>query len=384
MQEFFEFSLGARVLYKQGLAHELGDLAAGLGAQRAFVIADHGVAAVGLLEPVIAGLQSHIEVVGTYTDVPANSSVQSVMEAASAAREVATDLIVAVGGGSPIDTAKAVRIVLTHGGHLLDYQGYNVLESVLTPMIVVPTTAGTGSEVTAFAVIRDEEADLKISFASPFLVPNIAVLDPALTASLPPRLTAATGMDALSHAIETYVATENNPLSDSLALHAIDLISNHLRDAVRNGGDLEARGQLLIASCMAGIAFSNSFLGAVHALSHAVGGKFAVHHGTLNALFLPHVMRYNSSYAAERYVRIAKALGVNAGGRSNEEVIADGIAAVHTLVAECNLPTTLREVGVPEETLEELAAIALVDGAIYHNPRVATEAELLEILRAAW
>jgi alcohol dehydrogenase len=191
-------------------------------------------------------------------------------------------------------------------------------------------------------------------------------------------------MDALSHAIETYVATENNPLSDSLALHAIDLISNHLRDAVRNGGDLEARGQLLIASCMAGIAFSNSFLGAVHALSHAVGGKFAVHHGTLNALFLPHVMRYNSSYAAERYVRIAKALGVNAGGRSNEEVIADGIAAVHTLVAECNLPTTLREVGVPEETLEELAAIALVDGTIYHNPRVATEAELLEILRAAW
>jgi alcohol dehydrogenase len=251
-------------------------------------------------------------------------------------------------------------------------------------MIAVPTTAGTGSEVTAFAVIRDEDADLKVSFASPFLVPSVAVLDPALTASLPPRLTAATGMDALSHAIETYVATENNPLSDSLALHAIDLISNHLRDAVRNGGDVEARGQLLIASCMAGIAFSNSFLGAVHALSHAVGGKFAVHHGTLNALFLPHVMRYNSSYAADRYVRIAKALGVNAGGRSNEEVIADGIAAVHTLVAECNLPTTLREVGVPEETLEELAAIALVDGTIYHNPRVATEEELLGILREAW
>lgn len=384
MQEFFEFSLGARVLYKHGLANELGDLAAGLGARRAFIIADHGVAAVGLLKPVIAGLQTHLEVVGTYTDVPANSSVASVMEAAAAAREVAADLIVAVGGGSPIDTAKAVRIVLTLGGHLLEYQGYNVLESALAPMIAVPTTAGTGSEVTSFAVIRDEEADLKVTFASNFLVPNIAVLDPALTASLPPRLTAATGMDALSHAIETFVSTENSPFSDGLALLAIDLISSHLRDAVRDGTNMEARGQLLLASCMAGIAFSNSFLGIVHALSHAVGGKFAVHHGTLNAIFLPPVMRFNSGVAPDRYVRIAKALGVNAGGRTNEEVIADGVAAVYTLVAECGLPTTLREVGVPEDALTELAEIALTDGAIYHNPRVATEEELLEMLREVW
>ncbi len=384
MQEFFEFSLGARVLYKHGLASELGDLAADLGVRRAFIIADPGVAAVGLLEPVIAGLQSQVEVVGVYTDVPANSSVHSVMAGATAAREAEADLLIAVGGGSPIDTAKAIRIVLTHNGHLLDYQGYNVLDRALVPLIVVPTTAGTGSEVTSFAVIRDEDADLKVTFASNFLVPTIAVLDPALTTSLPPRLTAATGMDAMSHAIETYVSTENSPFSDSLALHAIDLISTHLRDAVRDGANMEARGQLLLASCMAGIAFSNSFLGIVHALSHAVGGKFAVHHGTLNAIFLPPVMRFNSSIAPDRYVRIARAIGVNAGGRSNEEVIADGIAAVYTLVAECGLPTTLREVGVPEEALPELATIALVDGAIYHNPRVATEAELLTMLHEVW
>jgi alcohol dehydrogenase len=384
MQEFFEFSLGARVLYKRGLAYELGDLAAGLGAQRAFIIADHGVAAVGLLEPVIAGLQKHIEVVGAYTDVPANSSVESVMEAASAARDVQADLVVAVGGGSPIDTAKAVRIVLTHGGHLLDYQGYHVIDSPLVPMIVVPTTAGTGSEVTTFAVIRDHANDLKITFSSHYLVPNMAVLDPAMTVSLPPRLTAATGMDALSHAIETYVSSENSPFSDSLALHAIDIISTHLRDAVRDGANMEARGQLLIASTMAGLAFSNGFLGIVHALSHAVGGKFAVHHGTLNAIFLPPVMRFNSNFVPDRYVRIAKALGVNAGGRSNEAVVADGIASVHTLTTECGLPTTLREVGVTEGSLPELATTALVDIAIYTNPQPATEEQLLEMLYEVW
>jgi alcohol dehydrogenase len=383
MQEFFEFSLGARVLYKRGLASELAEIASSLGSQRAFVIADAGVQAAGLLDPVLQGLQGNVALAGVFTDVPANSSVASVMTAATAAREAGADLVIAVGGGSPIDTAKAVRIVLTNGGDLLDYQGYNVLDAPLVPMIAVPTTAGTGSEATSFAVIRDETADLKVTFASTYLVPTVAVLDPALTSSLPPRLTAATGMDALSHAIETYVSTENSPFSDSLALHAIDLISTHLRDAVREGSD-EARGQMLLASCMAGIAFSNSFLGIVHALSHAVGGKFAVHHGTLNAIFLPPVMRFNSSIAPDRYVRIAKALGVNAGGRSNEAVIADGITAVFTLVSECGLPTTLREVGVPEAALPELAEIALVDGAIYHNPRVATEAELLAMLRGVW
>lgn len=384
MQEFFEFSLGARVLYKHGLAYELGDSAAEIGGSRAFLIADQGIAAAGLLAPVIQGLQSQVDIVGTYTDVPANSSVESVMDAATAARAANADLIVAVGGGSPIDTAKAVRIVLTHGGHLLDYQGYHVVNTPLVPMIAVPTTAGTGSEVTTFAVIRDTATDLKVTFSSHYLVPNLAILDPGMTTSLPPRLTAATGMDALSHAIETYVSSENSPFSDSLALHSIDMISTHLRDAVRDGGNLEARGQLLIASTMAGLAFSNSFLGIVHALSHAVGGKFAVHHGTLNAIFLPPVMRFNRSVAPDRYERISRALGVNAGGRTNEAVVADGIAAVQTLTTECGLPTTLREVGVLEEALPELAATALVDIAIYTNPQPATEEQLLAMLYEVW
>lgn len=381
MQEFFEYNLGARVLYQAGLSGDLAQVIEEMGA-RPFIITDKGVMAAGLLAPVLAGLTT--PPVGIYDDIPPNSSVKVVMEAAQAAREVGADMLIALGGGSPIDTAKGVRIVLTNGGHLLDYQGYNVIADRLMPMIAVPTTAGTGSEVTPFAVIRDEEQDLKLAFTSRFLVPDVAVLDPELTRSLPPRLSAATGMDALSHAIETFVSTENNPFSDSMALFAIDMIASHMRDSVHNGADIDARGQMLIASCMAGIACANSYFGVIHALSHAVGGLYPVHHGTLNSIFLPHGMRYNSAIVPDRYVRIARAMGVNAGGRSDEEVIADGVAAVATLAADCGLPTRLRDVDVPEDVLPQLASIALVDGAIFHNPRVAEEGELLELLRAAW
>ncbi|NNJ12415.1 iron-containing alcohol dehydrogenase [Chloroflexales bacterium ZM16-3] len=384
MQEFFEFGLGTRVLYKLGLATELGPVIEELGAQRAFIVADKGVVAAGLLDPIIAGLRESIEVVGVFDSVPANSSVAKVMEGAAAAAEGGADLIIAMGGGSPIDTAKAIRIVLTNGGHLLDYQGYNVISAPLTPMIAIPTTSGTGSEVTPFAVIRDEDQDVKLSFASRYLVPDVAVLDPLLTRSLPPMLTAATGMDALSHAIETFVSTENNPFSDGMALAAIDMIASHLRDAVQTGIDTDARSQMLIAACMAGMACANSYFGVIHALAHAVGGKFHVHHGTAISIFMPYGMRFNSAIVPDRYVRIAHAMGVNAGGRSDAEVIADGISAVATLASDCGVPTRLRDVGVSEEALPDLAATAMVDGAIYHNPRVATEEELLEILKEAW
>jgi alcohol dehydrogenase len=384
MQEYFEFALGARVLYKCGLARELGTTAVEQGGTRAFVVADKGVAAAGLLAPVLAGLEQGVAVAGVYDNVPANSSLETVNRAAAAAREAGADILVAVGGGSPIDTAKAMRLLLTLGGAVPDYEGYNVVSTPLMPMLAVPTTAGTGSEVTGIAVIKDEDEGRKISIVSSYLVPTLAVLDPELTLTLPPRLTAATGMDALSHAIETYVSTENNPFSDSLALAAIDMIATHLRDAVQVGNQIEPRKEMLLASCMAGIACSNSLFGVVHAFAHAIGGKYPVHHGTLNAIILPFGMEFNAPLAPERYVRIARAMGVNVGGRSDAEVIADGISAVRTLAADCGLPTRLRDVEVPEEALPELAALSIVEGAIFHNPRVATEEELLGLLRAMW
>lgn len=384
MQHFFEFSLGTRVLYQIGLAAELGQVISNaLPQRRAFIVADKGVINAGLLEPIKTGI-SPVEIVGLFDDVPANSSVAKVAEGAAAARDAGADLIIAVGGGSPIDTAKGIRILLTLGGTIPDYEGYNVIDTPLTPLVAIPTTAGTGSEVTPIAVILDETDQRKISIVSRYLTPDLAILDPLMTRTLPPHLTAATGMDALSHAIETYVSTENNPFSDSLALAAIDIIANYLRDAVHDGTNMEARSQLLIAATMAGIACGNSLFGVVHALSHAVGGKFPVHHGTANAIFLPPGMRFNSEVAPERYVRIARAMGVNVGGRNNAEVIADGITAVHTLTADCGLPTRLRDVGVPREALPELAGLAAVEPAIFNNPRPATPEQLLAMLEEVW
>lgn len=384
MQDFFEFGIGTRVLYKLGLAVELGPVIEELGVQRPFIIADQGVVGAGLLDPVLTSLQQSFATVGVFTDVPANSSVAVVMEIAAAAAAADTDVIIAIGGGSPMDTAKAVRIVLTHGGHLLDYQGYNVIPSALIPMVAIPTTGGTGSEVTPFAVIRDEEQEMKLSFASRYLAPDIAVLDPLLTRSLPPMLTAATGIDALSHAVETFVSTENTPFSDGLALTAITMIGDSLRQAVQHGDDLEARGQMLMAACMAGMACANSYFGIIHALAHAVGGRFHLHHGTAISIFMPHGMRFNSEFLPERYLRIAHALGVSASGRSEDEMVVLGIEAVAALARDCGLPMRLRDVGIPEDALPDLAATALIDGAIFHNPRVASEEDLFAILQAAW
>ncbi|WP_129626899.1 iron-containing alcohol dehydrogenase [Candidatus Oscillochloris fontis] len=384
MQEFFEFGIGTRVLYKHGLAHELGSVIEELGAQRPFIIADKGVVGAGLIEPILTGINAHSEVAGIFDAVPANSSVSVVMECAAAASAAAADLIIAIGGGSPLDTAKAVRIILTFGGHLLDYQGYNVIPDRLIPMIAIPTTSGTGSEVTPYAVIRDEEQDLKLSFASRYLLPDVAILDPLLTRTLPPMLTAATGIDALSHAIETFVSTENSPFSDGLALTAINLIGTHLRTAVQQGENMEARSQMLIAACMAGMACANSYFGVIHAMAHAVGGKFHAHHGTAISICMPHGMRFNSEVEPERYLRIAQALGVSREGRSDAEVIAAGIAAVAALAHDCGLPSRLRDIGVPEDALPDLAATAAIDGAIFHNPREASEDEVLALLQAAW
>src|SRR5262245_17290265 len=386
MIDFFEFQLRPRVLYKPGLVDEIGQELSQFGARRALIVADEGVKRAGLLERVVAGLKGEVEIAGMFADVPPNSSIAIVEQGAEFARAQGADLLVAVGGGSPIDTAKAMRILMTHSGRLYDYQGYDVLTQPLIPMVAIPTTAGTGSEVTTWAIIRDQTARLKLSFVSPFLAPDLAILDPELTLTLPPHLTAATGMDALVHAIESFVGANANPISDSLALQAIDMISNSLRDATYEGDDLEPRGQMLVAACIAGIAFSSgrSSLGLVHALSHAVGGAFNVHHGTANAIILPHGMAFNSIAVPNRFARIARAMGVNSGGRPEEDVIADGIEAVRVLAADCGLPTRLRDVGVPEDALPAVAEAALRDTAVSTNPRPMAYDDVLEVARAAW
>ncbi len=385
MQDFFEFRLTPRVLYKSGLAFDMSAELATLGGTKVFIVTDAGVLKSGLVDRVRDSIGAVIEVVGVYSDVPPNSSVRVVEAAAAEAKAAGADILIAIGGGSPLDTAKGMRIILTEGGNLLDYEGVNVLERALIPMVAIPTTAGTGSEATNFAVIKDDDNHVKLSFTSPYLAPELAILDPQVTATLPAHLAAATGMDALTHAVEAYVSTEHEPMSDALALGAIEMVSNYLREATHQGGENEtARGQMLIASAMAGIAFSNAYVGACHALAHATGGHFPVHHGLANSILLPHVIAFNAPAEPERYSRIGHAFGVNTGGRSREEVIGDLVAAITQLAVDCGLPTRLRDVDVPEDALEMLAEQGFGDGALYHNPLPATAEELLGILRAAW
>ena len=386
VNDFFEFTLQPRIMYKAGLVREIGTELDTLGAKRAFIVADAGIIQAGLLGTITESIAGSIEIVGIFTDVPANSSVGAVERCAALAREAQADIIIGIGSGSPIDTAKAMRILLTEGGKLLDYQGYNLLTRSLIPMIAIPTTAGTGSEVTSWAVIRDEEQGTKMAFASPYLGPDLALLDPELTLSLPPRLTAATGMDALTHAIESFVGQNANPITEILGLQAIDIISNNLRAATHTGHDLEARGQMLIAACIAGMAFSSGggSLGVVHALAHSLGGVYEIHHGTANSILLPHGMHFNSEAVPNRFARIARAMGVNAGGRNEQDVITDGIDAVQALAVDCNLPIRLRDAGIPNDQFAMIAELSISDPAVYTNPRIVQLEDAIAILEAAW
>jgi alcohol dehydrogenase class IV len=254
--------------------------------------------------------------------------------------------------------------------------------------VVIPTTAGTGSEVTMVAVIYDEENKEKLAFVDKFLLPNLAVLDPQMTFSLPPKMTAATGMDALTHAIEAYVGTQASPISDAFAVGAIELVVKHLVNATKNGEDVEARGGQLIAATMAGIAFSHSMVGCIHGMAHATGGLYRVPHGVANGIFLPFGMEYNFEEIKEKLARLAQIMGEDISGLSEEEAARLAIAAVRKLSGQLNeldaLPLRLRDVGVPEDGLEAIAEGALNDGTSFYNPREMDEEELLPFIQKAY
>ncbi len=323
--------------------------------------------------------------VGIFSDVEADSGLHIVNQGAKTGKELGTDCLVSVGGGSAIDTAKGMAILLKEGGQLQDYAGFQVLTRRQTPHIVIPTTAGTGSEATYVAVIKDHEAGRKLLFGDYNILPNVAMLDPKMTEGLPRRLTAATGMDAMSHAIEAMHSLQREPVSDGMALHAIRLIKEFLPKAAENGKDMTARGQMLIAANMAGAAFSNAQVGIVHALAHTIGAKFKIHHGLANSILLPACMRYNADACGEIYRDILSAMGFNIDKVSTEEagdVLADKIAE---FTGKLGLPQKLREAGVPEEGLIECSEVALSDGAIVYNPKfISDSAEVLKVYQQSW
>ncbi|MBI2982300.1 MAG: iron-containing alcohol dehydrogenase [Deltaproteobacteria bacterium] len=388
--DFYQFNCPTRVVFNNGIARDFNAELASFGASRFFVITDRQLVSLKLIDPILQGMKSggH-EVVGIFSDVPSNSELKIVQKAADQAVRSEAEGILAIGGGSVIDTAKAASILFTHGGDLVnDFSGAQTLPGPLKPLIALPTTAGTGSEVSSAAVILDETTHQKLSFVDRHLAPHLAILDPELTLGLPPKLTAATAMDALTHAIESYTSLQSNPISQGFSSVSIHLIRKSLMRAVLHGEDLAARGDLLTAATMAGIAFDHAMVGVVHGMAHATGGLTGLHHGTANSIFLPWGMEYNLEAAKGKYAEIAEHLGVRKSSMDEAESALAAIAAVKRLREElyhaCGLPFRLRDAGVSEQLLEAIAEGAVNDGTSFYNPREVVKEEVLKQIKKAY
>jgi alcohol dehydrogenase class IV len=365
-----------KISFGVGVVRDVSIEIENLGASRALLVTDEGIVRfTDLAERVKAALGPRC--VGVYSDVPPDSSIEAVMRGAARARELGADSLVTVGGGSALDTAKAMAIVLGLGGDIREHEGAQRVGHKVMPHIAIPTTAGTGSEICGVAVIKDHDQHRKLFFLDYYLAPDVALLDPEMTVGLPPQLTAATGMDALSHAIEAIHCTVHQPVADALALHAIRVIREYLPRAVTNGQDLVARGQMLIAAAMANQAASQAQYGLVHAMAHTAGVRYGIHHGHANAVFLPHVMRFNADELADRYVHVAQALGIPRDARSDLDLALAAAEEVARLVTEVGLEPRLGRLGGREEDLPSLAEATLADGPIIFNGKFAMDADLV-------
>jgi alcohol dehydrogenase len=363
-----------------------------LAAQRPMLITDPGVSKAGLLNPVLRGFAGSGLSLGVVFDkVPPDSSLNTVQQAAELYREHACDALLAVGGGSVIDTAKGLNICITHNSvDLKPFAGANRLSRPLQPLLVVPTTAGTGSEVTSVALVSNEDQQMKMTFSSPFLLPRVAVLDPRMLQTLPPLATAATGMDALTHAIEAFTCLQKNPLSDAYAWAALELISGNLLPSVRKGRDTRSRLAMANAATMAGIAFSNSMVGLVHSLGHAAGSVCRIPHGVAMAIFLHSVLQYNLPRIKHELGRLLLPLGgVRAMAGLEPEDRARGVLdwvrdLQEELHALCRLPRTLEEAGATRDQLGAIARKAVNDGSLIFNPEDVSFDDALDLAKQAF
>ncbi|WP_180074198.1 MULTISPECIES: iron-containing alcohol dehydrogenase [unclassified Acinetobacter] len=390
---YYEFFCPVKVIAGHAALEHIPFELSTLGAKRPMIITDKGVRSNQLLAPIEAAFESTETVIGyIFDDVPPDSSLETVRKAAQLYRDNQCDAIIAVGGGSVIDTSKATNILVSEGGDdLLKYSGAHNLPKPLKPFFVIPTTSGTGSEVTMVAVVSDPEKNVKMAFASNYLMPHAAILDPRMTQTLPPHLTAMTAMDAMTHAIEAYTCMAANPISDAYATAAIKKISNSLFGVLDNTSDAHGRLELAQASTMAGIAFSNSMVGLVHSLGHALGAVAHLPHGLCMNLFLPYVLEYNKEVNGDKIAELLLPLAgpdIYAQTPANqraEKAISTLLAMRDRLFSLTKLPRTLSETGkVTEAQLDEVAEKALNDGSIIYNPKEASLEDLKTILKKAW
>ena len=401
MRTTWTFHSAGQILFGQNAAAQLGDIAASLKTQRALLVTDRTLIAAGLAGPIRSSLESSSINVTVFDGGEAEPSIRAALACHEMARRLHPDVLVGLGGGSNMDLAKIVAVLLTHEGHPLDYVGEGKVPGTILPVIAVPTTAGTGSEVSGASVLTDEDNQLKVGVLSNFLRPRVALVDPLLTVSCPPKVTADSGIDALTHAIEAVMAVDNvdfpvpsgefsmyqgrHLLGECLAEQAIHLIVSHLAEAVHQGQNLAAREGMHLGSLLAGLAFSNIGVALVHALEYPIGGAVHCSHGCGNGLLLPYVMEFNKPARIETLARIAKLMGLEVTGQTDTAAADAAIQAVRELRQRIGIPDRLREIGVRETQLNGFAQAAFgIKRMLRVNPRQATVQDLEEILRSAY
>lgn len=372
------------VISGRGSSENIGTLFKGQGYNRIFLVTDSVLWEIGALEKIIKSLNSEGLEFDKYDELPSEPTTDFISEGTQRFLQSGADSILAVGGGTPIDTAKGISVMAANPGSITDYTTPNSIKRPGIPVIAVPATAGTGSEVTIYTVITDNETDNKLLFTSPYLMPKIAVLDPLLTLTMPKSLTAATGLDALTHAIEAYVSVKSQPMTDLLALSAIRLLTANLPRAWKDGNDIDAREKNLLAAHQAGLAFGNASVALVHGMSRPVGAYFHIAHGVSNAVLLGPVTEFSISGNYSRYADIAEAMGINTDGMDAQEGAKTAAKAVKDIIKNLEVPTLI-ELGVDKTrflaVIPEMIEAAIASGSPANNPRIATKEEMTGIYR---
>lgn len=389
MQNYF---LPPRIEFGDGAIQNLGEHAKTFEGKKPFLVSDAGVINAGILAKATEALDASDLPYAIYSDIEPNPTDTSITHGVEAYKSEACDVVIAVGGGSVMDAAKAIRLLTTHEPPLEPYYadvgGAERIRDDMPPLICIPTTAGTGSEVSQGSIITDTSFNTtnrwrKRAIVTPLNMSNIALLDPGITVGMPPALTAATGMDAITHGIEAYVATKYHPIAEGVALQALRILSANIQKVYHNGADVAARGEMLLGSCMAAFSFQKG-LGAVHSLAHQLSTDAPIPHGVANAILLPPVMEFNFSYATEKYADVARALGIDTNGMDSSEAGRAAIDKIRAFNTELNMPVGLGAAGLDRKKIPKLGADAMLDHCHKFNPRACTEADMVALFEAAF
>lgn len=380
----YKFYMPPISLMGENCLQDLPDELASRGFTKCLIVTDKVLVNIGLVDKLTSSLTAHQIGYVIYDETKPNPTVANVNHGLELLKENNCDFVISFGGGSPHDCAKGIALLATNGGNIGDYEGVNKSKKPQLPLVTINTTAGTASEMTIFSIITDEERHIKMALVDKHMTPIIAVNDPVLMVAMPKSLTAATGMDALTHSIEAYVSTIATPITDACAIKAIELISCYLKRAVDDGNDMEARENMAYAEYLAGMAFNNASLGYVHAMAHQLGGFYDLPHGVCNAILLPHVQAFNAKEAAPRLKCIAKFMGVDVSEMTDEEGARACIDRIKELAASVGIPTGLSSLGVKKDDFTTLATNALKDACAATNPVTGTLEDIIKIFENAY